>query len=96
MGEFAFAQSFHMLQSREWHHAVSLLRAASRPLGIINPVPWLAQVGFRVGGNWLQGVRDWNEGLGWCRERMAERIQVRTHAHLKVLEKVAVGWRGVV
>ncbi|PVI04480.1 cytochrome P450 [Periconia macrospinosa] len=75
MGQFAFTQSFHMLKSREWHHAVSLLRATGQLLGTFSPVPWLSQVGFQVGGNLLKGVRDWNEGLGWCRGRMAERIK---------------------
>ncbi|CAI6337129.1 unnamed protein product [Periconia digitata] len=77
MGEFAFAQSFHMLQNQQWHHAVTLIREASKMLGIFNPAPWLTQIGFHIGGNWLHGVRDWNEGLGWCRIRMAERIETQ-------------------
>ncbi len=76
MGEFAFAKSFGMLQSERWHMAVVLLRKAMRLLGPLSPVPWLAQIGFKL-LPWFGVIADWFTMLAWCRQRMEERIQVR-------------------
>ncbi|KAI8633186.1 cytochrome P450 [Xylariaceae sp. FL1651] len=75
MGEFAFARSFDMLKNEQWHFAPLLLRRAMRLLGPFSPVPWLAQIAFRI-APWMFIVRDWFAMLAWCRERMSERIQM--------------------
>ena len=75
MGIFAFARSFDMLQKEEWHVSVVMLRKATRLLGPLSPVPWLAQIGFNI-SPWLWVVRDWLAMLAWCRDRMSERLKV--------------------
>ena len=77
MGIFAFARSFDMLQKEEWHVSVVMLRKAMRLLGPLSPVPWLAQIGFNM-FPWLWVVRDWLAMLAWCRDRMSERLKVRS------------------
>ena len=77
MGIFAFARSFNMLQREEWHVSVVLLRKAMRLLGPLSPAPWLAQIGFNL-FPWLWIVRDWLAMLAWCRDRMSERLKVRS------------------
>ncbi|CRG88390.1 hypothetical protein PISL3812_05420 [Talaromyces islandicus] len=75
MGEFAFARSFRMLEDKEWHHAVILLRRAMRLLGPLSPVPWLAQIGFHLIPNyWV--VKDWYDMMRWYKKRMTERLEM--------------------
>lgn len=72
MGDFAFAKSFDMLESKEWHYAVVLLRRALTLLGPFSSVPWLAQLAFSF--SVIPIIRDWNRMLAWCADRMAEQI----------------------
>ena len=74
MGDFAFSKSFDMLESKEWHYAVVLLRRALCLLGPFSSVPWLAQIAFSL--PMIPIIRDWNRMLSWCADRMAEQIQV--------------------
>ena len=73
MGDFAFAKSFDMLESKEWHYAVVLLRRALTLLGPFSSVPWLVQLAFNF--PFIPIIRDWNRMLAWCADRMAEQIQ---------------------
>ncbi|KAF2260598.1 putative benzoate 4-monooxygenase cytochrome P450 [Lojkania enalia] len=85
MGDFAFAKSFNMLESKEWHYAVVLLRRALGLLGPVSSVPWLAQLAFSFPV--IPIIRDWNRMIAWCAERMAEQIQISSwlirHAKVK-------------
>jgi hypothetical protein len=74
MGDFAFDKSFDMLESKEWHYAVVLLRRALGLLGPFSSVPWLAQLAFNF--PIIPIIRDWNRMLGWCADRMAEQVDV--------------------
>lgn len=74
MGDFAFAKSFKMLESKEWHYAVLMLRRALNLLGPLSSVPWLVQLAFSF--PMIPVVRDWNKMIFWCAERMGERINV--------------------
>ena len=72
MGELGFAKSFDMLESGRWHHALRLLRDGMPVLGILTPVPWLAQLCFRIPG----AASSWNSMIRWCKKTMAERVAV--------------------
>ena len=74
MGDFAFAKSFDMLKSNQWHWVVTLLRRALSLLGLFNSLPWLAQLGssFPI----IPIINDWNRMLRWCADRMAEQLHV--------------------
>lgn len=74
MGEFAFTRSFGMLRDEQWHVAVRMLRKAIALLGPFSPVPWLIRIGFCC--TWIPVVRDWFVMVGWCKERMDERLKV--------------------
>lgn len=85
MGDFAFARSFDMLRDQKWHHAVLMLRRAMSLLGPLSPVPWLAQIGFSViPNNWV--VKDWYSMMGWCKQRMADRIDVNYSVHYNYVQ----------
>ena len=74
MGDFAFAKSFNMLESKEWHYAVLMLRRALNLLGPLSSVPWLVQLAFSL--PFIPIVQDWNKMITWCADRMTDRIQV--------------------
>lgn len=76
MGMFALSESFNMINSTQWHYAVTNLRRAMSLLGPLSPVPWLAQIGFKyLKGYWV--IKDWHSMTSWCRTRMEQRIEVR-------------------
>ncbi|KAF2649441.1 putative benzoate 4-monooxygenase cytochrome P450 [Lophiostoma macrostomum CBS 122681] len=81
MGDFAFSKSFDMLENKQWHYAVVLLRRALGLLGPFSSVPWLAQVAFSLPV--IPIIRDWNRMLSWCADRMAEQIQAIVRCELK-------------
>ena len=72
MGDFAFAKSFNMLENKEWHYAVVLLRRALALLGPFSSVPLLIQIAFSL--PFIPIIRDWNRMLRWCSTRMTEQI----------------------
>ena len=74
MGDFAFAKTFSMLQSAEWHEAIVMLRSGMSIISYVTPVPWLAHIAFSV--PILRVVRDWNFMVKWCGQRMSERLKV--------------------
>lgn len=74
MGDLAFAKSFNMLEDKEWHYSVLMLRRALNLLGPLSSVPWLVQLAFSF--PIIPIVRDWNRMIGWCADRMQDRIQV--------------------
>ena len=74
MGDFAFAKSFNMLESKEWHYSVLMLRKVLNLLGPFSSVPWLIQLAFSF--PMIPVVQDWNKMISWCADRMKERIHV--------------------
>ena len=78
MGDFAFAKSFNMLENKERHYSVLMLRRALNLLGPLSSVPWLVQLAFSF--PIIPIVRDWNRMIGWCADRMQDRIQVSKRA----------------
>ena len=74
MGDFAFAKSFNMLEDKEWHYSVLMLRRALNLLGPLSSVPWMVQLAFSF--PIIPIVRDWNKMINWCADRMIDRIQV--------------------
>ncbi|KAF1992980.1 putative benzoate 4-monooxygenase cytochrome P450 [Amniculicola lignicola CBS 123094] len=74
MGDFAFSRSFGMLEHKEWHYAVVLLRRALSLLGPFSSVPWLAQLAFSF--PIIPIIRDWNRMLSWCADRMVEQVLI--------------------
>ena len=87
MGDFAFEKSFDMLESKQWHYAVLLLRRALGLLGPMSSVPWLVQLAFSL--NFIPVIRDWNRMLGWCADRMAEQVEARVSLVLKKIDFVS-------
>ena len=78
MGDFAFAKSFNMLENKEWHYSVLMLRRALNLLGPLSSVPWLVQLAFSF--PIIPIVRDWKRMIDWCADRMQDRIQVSKRA----------------
>ena len=89
MGDFAFARSFNMLEAKEWHYAVLMLRRALNLLGPFSSVPWLIQLAFSF--PIIPVVKDWNKMIAWCAERMRERIHVRVGTRNIRLQHLALG-----
>ena len=81
MGDFAFAKSFNMLESKDWHYSVTMLRRALNLLGPLSSVPWLVQLAFSF--PIIPIVRDWNKMVSWCSDRMKERVLVSSALFLR-------------
>ena len=75
MGEFAFAESFGMLENEQYHGIILMLRRALKLLGPFSPVLWLARIGLTLFPQFWR-MADWNNMLAYCRKRMDQRIQV--------------------
>ncbi len=76
MGEFAFAESFGMLDNQHYHHVILMLRRALNLLGPFSPVLWLARIGFAL-FPYVWRMADWNNMMAYCQEKMNQRIKVR-------------------
>ena len=72
MGDLAFAKSFDTLETGHWHNSVELVRNGTDFLGIATPVPWLAQILFRIPGV----ASSWNQMIAWCKSTMDERLKL--------------------
>lgn len=77
MGDFAFGKSFNLIESGQWTSGVKLIQEGIDILGIISPVPWLAQVAFSIPG----AAEKWNRLIDWCKSTMGERLAVSQHAY---------------
>ena len=76
MGEFAFAESFDMLDNQHYHHMILMLQRALNLLGPFSPVLWLARIGFAL-FPYVWRMADWNNMMAYCQEKMNQRIKVR-------------------
>jgi hypothetical protein len=75
MGEFAFGQSFSMLDNKRYHDIIEKLRRALELLGPFSSVLWLARIAFAFfPGIWR--VKDWHDMMAYCRRQMGKRIEV--------------------
>ena len=72
MGDLAFAKSFDTLANCHWHNSVKLVQNGMDFLGIATPVPWLAQILFRVPGV----ASSWHQMIAWCKLTMNERSKL--------------------
>ena len=75
MGEFAVGKSFNMLETKDWHQIIHVLRRAMSVLGPLSAKPWLAILGRSL-FPWLWRMRDFNQFIDFCKESMKERIEV--------------------
>jgi len=75
MAEFAFAESFGMLDNEEYHHVILMLRRGLKLLGPFSPVLWLARIGLILFPR-VWRMADWNNMMAYCREKMSQRIKV--------------------
>lgn len=75
MGEFAFNESFGMMESATWHQAVAQQRAGLSLLGPMNMVIWLIRVGFAL-LPFAPEVRAWNGMIAFCDKCMDKRLKV--------------------
>jgi hypothetical protein len=77
MGEFAFAESFGMLDNESYHRVIVLFRQAMKMLGPLSPILWFTRGTMSLlPGVWRVG--DWNKWFAYCHEQMAKRVGVRT------------------
>ena len=75
MGDFAFSQDFGMMERREYHEAIQMLRSAITLLGPFSPAIWIPRMGFAfMPGLWK--VRDWFGMLAFCDSCMERRMKV--------------------
>lgn len=76
MGDFAFSQDFGMMEKREYHTAIQMLRSAITLLGPFSPAIWIPRLGFAfIPGLWK--VKDWFSMLAFCDSCMERRMKVR-------------------
>ncbi len=91
MGDFAFSQDFGMMEKREYHRAIQMLRSAITLLGPFSPAIWIPRLGFAfIPGLWK--VRDWFGMLEFCDTCMERRMKAsrRTPAMLFCFPLIAI------
>ena len=76
MGEFAFNENFGMMQSGEWHHAVTQQRSALALLGFLNPTIWIIRLAFAF-APFFWRAKDWTGMIAFCDIRMEQRLKVK-------------------
>ncbi|KAL8728064.1 MAG: hypothetical protein Q9166_005664 [cf. Caloplaca sp. 2 TL-2023] len=77
MGDFAFSEDFGMMQKREYHRAIQMLRSAITLLGPFSPAIWIPRLGFAfIPGLWK--VKDWFGMLAFCDSCMERRMKACT------------------
>ena len=77
MGDFAFSQDFGMMEKREYHTAIRMLRSAITLLGPFSPAIWIPRLGFAfIPGLWK--VKDWFGMLAFCDSCMERRMKVKS------------------
>ncbi len=74
MGDLTLAKPFNMLVDERWHYAITMMRDFMWLLGPFSPAPWLARLGFGIPGL----ASRWKNWVAWCKQRMSERIKVRS------------------
>lgn len=74
MGDLAFGESFHMLESGQMHKAIQLLHDGMLPLGVLAPVIWMIPMlaGFP---NLLKPAiaKGFDIFIAWCAEQVEKR-----------------------
>lgn len=76
MGDFAFSEDFGMMEKREYHTSIKMLRSAITLLGPFSPAIWIPRLGFAfIPGLWK--VKDWFGMLAFCDSCMERRMKVR-------------------
>ncbi|KAL9035951.1 MAG: hypothetical protein Q9180_004579 [Flavoplaca navasiana] len=59
MGDFAFSQDFGMMENREYHRAIRMLRSAITLLGPFSPAIWIPRLGFAfIPGLWKTDIKE--------------------------------------
>ena len=76
MGEFAFNQSFGMMESQEWHGAIVQQRSALALLGPLNAAIWIVRIAVAFLPRFWR-VKDWTSMMTFCDSRMEQRMKVR-------------------
>ena len=71
MGDLAFGSSFNMLETSEEHWAITLLHEGFKPLYWMLPM-WVFRLMTAVPGL----MRDWFKFIGYCSQRLDERMNV--------------------
>lgn len=74
MGDLVFSKPFNMLRDKSWHHIIVRLQRALSLLGPFSPVPWLVQVGFKLGPR-VSVLKDWFDTVDWCQAQMTARVE---------------------
>ncbi|KAL9593418.1 MAG: hypothetical protein Q9179_005896 [Wetmoreana sp. 5 TL-2023] len=76
MGDFAFSEDFGMMEKREYHRAVRMLRSAITLLESFSLAIWITRLGFAfIPGLWK--VKDWFGLLEFCDGYMERRMKAR-------------------
>lgn len=75
MGEFAFNQDFGMMQSQEWHFAVTLFQRALSLVGPFASIAWLVRNGFTF-VPWFWKIGDWFSMLSFYNHQLEARMKV--------------------
>lgn len=74
MGDLAFNSSFGMLEHKEEHWAIKILNEGLVPFKFVLPV-----YVFRLATAMPFVMRDWFKFLGYCHEKVEQRMRVSSH-----------------
>ena len=72
IGDVVSGLKFNMVQSGKKHFAADLLSGNFKPVGFINPVPWLIVFLMAIPG----ALSPWLRVVDWSKREIAKRLEV--------------------
>ena len=72
IGDVVASFNFNMIQSRKKHFAAELLSAGFKPVGYLNPIPWLIVLLMAIPGI----LNPWSRVVDWSKQEIARRLEV--------------------
>lgn len=75
VGEFAFNESFNMMENGKLHCAIAQQRSALALLGPLNSAIWIPRLAF-ASAPFVWRVRDWFGMIAFCDSQIKKRLQV--------------------
>ena len=72
VGDVVLGTDFNMIRSGKMHFAANLLSAGFKPVGYLNPMPWLIVFFMSIPG----ALGPWFQVVDWAKQEVARRLKV--------------------
>ena len=81
VGDVVSSTNFNMIRSGKKHFAAELLSAGFKPVGYLNPTPWLLIFLMAIPG----ALGPWFRVVEWSKQEVAKRLKVSSKICLPIM-----------